>query len=101
MSSSKSNSESNEAKRFEIQLSVLNYMSKNSNRDSSKYFPIQEIAEGVGSDEKDIQRSLFVLEGHKLVCPMPPGDFTSRMWCMTEAGMSAMKNLNTNNMALL
>lgn len=90
-----------EFQRCQVQLSVFKYMAAGCSKDSIRYFELSEIAEEVAAEEKDVQRSLFVLEGHKLVSPMPPGNLTSRTWCLTETGMAASRSLNQNNMNLL
>jgi len=60
--------------------------------DSPRQFDISTIAELSGvNDEKEIQRYLYILEGHKLVAPHPPGDFTSKFWHITEDGMRAVR----------
>jgi hypothetical protein len=43
------------------------------------------------NDNKDLQRYLFILEGQKLVTPVPPGDLTSRFWAITEQGAIALR----------
>lgn len=61
---------------------------------------ITEIAEMSGlSDEKEAQRYLYILEGHKLVSPSPPGDFTSRAWHVTEEGIKAFKIISDGSAA--
>jgi len=59
----------------------------------ARQFQINELAELVGTDEKEIQRSLYILEGHKYVTPLPPGDFTSKTWHITDYGIMAAKNI--------
>lgn len=55
---------------------------------------IAEIAEMSGlGDEKETQRYLYILEGHKLVSPRPSGDFTSKIWAITEDGMKAYRQI--------
>ncbi len=55
---------------------------------------ISEIAEACGlNDEREIQRYLYILEGHKLVSPQPPGDFTSKIWGITDEGVRAFRSL--------
>ncbi len=57
-----------------------------------KQLQINEISSKCGlKDEKETQRYLFILEGQKLVTPMPEGDFTSRTWQITRHGMKAVK----------
>ncbi|MBX7137269.1 MAG: helix-turn-helix domain-containing protein [Oligoflexia bacterium] len=59
-----------------------------------KSFQIEEIAERCGlSDEREIQRYLFILEGQKLVTPQPEGDFTSKTWMITRHGIKALKTI--------
>lgn len=50
-------------------------------------FRIHEIAEISGlNDEKEAQRVLFILEGQKLVTPLPEADLTSKVWQITTLG---------------
>ena len=88
-------------KRFETQVRVLKHMVANSPKSEVKHFPIHEISQHTGCDERDVLRSLYILEGHKFVTPLPPGDFTSNVWCLTEMGFSAIKRININNATLL
>ena len=56
---------------------------------------INEIAELSGlEDEKETQRYLYILEGHKLVTPKPAGDFTSKMWALTDDGVKTYKQIS-------
>jgi predicted transcriptional regulator len=101
MPAGKSNPIPSDIERYNTQVSVLQFMVEQSPREEVKQFRITDIASQLNKDEKDIQRSLYVLEGHKLVTPMPPGDFTSTSWCVTESGLSAVKSLNSANASLL
>lgn len=57
-----------------------------------KQLQIHEISAKSGlKDEKETQRYLFILEGQKLVTPLPAGDFTSRTWQITKQGIKAVK----------
>jgi len=59
-----------------------------------KAFQIDEIAERSGlSDEREIQRYLFILEGQKLVSPQPEGDFTSKTWVITANGIRTLRTI--------
>jgi hypothetical protein len=101
MQGGKNSSNPSDSDRFEIQVCVLQYMVEQTPQQEVRQFQISDIALNISHDEKDVQRSLYVLEGHKLVTPMPPGDFTSNSWCVTETGLSAVKSLNSNNASLL
>jgi hypothetical protein len=48
---------------------------------------------GLG-DEKEVLRYLYILEGQKLVNPVPEGDFTSKIWKITSEGLRALKVYN-------
>lgn len=62
-------------------------------------FQIEEIAQISGvSDEKEIQRYLFILEGQKLVSPHPEGDFTSKTWQITRHGVKALRVIKQSAM---
>jgi hypothetical protein len=55
---------------------------------------LSEISERSGlNDEKEVQRSLYILEGHKYVSPFPEGDFTSKTWFITKDGLKALRTL--------
>ena len=57
-----------------------------------KQLQITEISTKCGfKDEKETQRYLFILEGQKLVTPMPEGDFTSKTWAITRTGQKAVR----------
>lgn len=74
------------------QINILKALYRPAGGDQPRQFDIPTIAELSGvNDEKEIQRYLYILEGHKLVAPHPPGDFTSKFWHITEDGMRAMK----------
>lgn len=60
-----------------------------------KRYQIMEIAEMSGlKEEKDTLRYLYILEGQKLVAPYPPGDFTARVWNITQQGLEALKHIS-------
>ena len=72
--------------KFLHKSSIKNY-GKNTKLDITSFFSVQEIAKGSLIENKDeTLRSLYILEGQKLVTPFPPGDFTSNNWCLTEIG---------------
>lgn len=57
---------------------------------------INEIAKKSGlNDEKETQRYLYILEGHKLVTPKPEGDFTSKYWKITPDGLRVLKDVDS------
>jgi hypothetical protein len=57
---------------------------------------ILEITEKSGlADEKETQRFLFILEGQKLVAPFPEGDFTSKVWQITQQGRQTLNQIST------
>jgi len=63
-------------------------------------FKINEIAELSGiKDERETQRYLYILEGHKLVTPLPPGDLTSKNWQITITGLKTVQQLVQSRMA--
>jgi len=58
---------------------------------------INEIAERSGlRDEKETQRFLFILEGQKLVTPFPEGDFTSKVWQITNQGVQTLRHISSS-----
>lgn len=76
------------------QINVLKVLSGGAHETASepKQLQINEISSKSGlKDEKETQRYLFILEGQKLVTPMPEGDFTSRNWQITKNGLKAVK----------
>lgn len=92
-----------ESNPMEQQLELLKCMSAEfeSVGSVSRQFVITELARSIGSDEKEVQRSLYILEGHKFVTPFPEGDFTSKTWQITETGMRALKHLSIEASHLL
>ena len=61
---------------------------------SSSEKELNEITELSGfQDEKETQRYLYILEGHKLVTPKPAGDFTSKFWALTDDGVKTYEQL--------
>jgi hypothetical protein len=79
------------------QITVLRTLSKSTGqaKNQRKTLAIQEIAEMSGvTDEREIQRYLFILEGQKLVSPLPEGDFTSRNWSITKNGIEAIRKID-------
>ncbi|MCB0336768.1 MAG: hypothetical protein KDD62_10700 [Bdellovibrionales bacterium] len=102
MSNKNSNDDDLSLKRYQSQVHVLQSMIPgNAKQGETRQFHIHEIVEITGKDEKEVQRSLYVLEGHKFVAPFPPGDFTSKTWSVTETGIKAAKMLKKSNMTLL
>lgn len=75
------------------QINVLKVMSSGAVEcGEARQFQLNEISSRCGlKDEKETQRYLFILEGQKLVTPLPEGDFTSRTWQITNTGLKAMK----------
>lgn len=75
------------------QINVLRAMSPSAQEiGEPKQLQINEISSKSGlKDEKETQRYLFILEGQKLVTPLPEGDFTSRTWQITKHGQKAMR----------
>ena len=64
-------------------------------RGASRPREIQELLDFTGlTDEREIQRVLYILEGLKLVTPCPPGDFTARSWQITTEGLLKLKKIN-------
>ena len=81
------------------QLNVLKALTSDSKVNCQpKHLDITAIAQMSGlRDEKETQRYLYILEGHKLVAPHPPGDFTSKLWHITEDGMKAFKTISSES----
>jgi hypothetical protein len=78
---------------FVHQINILKALSIQKNTSSEpRAVQIEEISELSGvCDDKEIQRYLFILEGQKLVSPLPEGDFTSKMWIITRDGLRVVK----------
>ena len=88
---------STEANNIRKQVHVLRKMSEGIRSASeARQFQIDELAQLTGADEKEIQRSLYILEGHKYVTPLPAGDFTSKTWHITDFGISAIKSIGSS-----
>ncbi len=91
-------SEPNGESRVRIPLKMVPEFAKQEQANSSQApmncFKIQEIAELSGiKDERETQRNLYILEGHKLVTPLPPGDLTSKNWQITVTGLKTVQQL--------
>ncbi len=78
------------------QVNVLRALSAEAKASNHpKQYDISTIAEMSGvNDEKETQRYLYILEGHKFVAPHPAGDFTSKLWHITEDGIKAVKTIS-------
>ncbi len=80
------------------QIKMLRALSANVVTAPAKALQITEIAQAIGiNDEREIQRNLFILEGQKLVSPLPAGDFTSRTWSITNEGLRAVKVIENSS----
>jgi hypothetical protein len=93
---------SNTAKRVKVlsdsyvqQINILKVMSREAATTRvGREFHINEIASQSGlNDERETQRCLYILEGQKLVTPLPPGDFTSKTWQITKDGLRALNTI--------
>jgi len=82
------------------QIQILNALVSNASATPEpRRLQINEIAELSGlRDEKETQRFLFILEGQKLVTPLPPGDFTSKTWQITKDGIRALNMISRSAM---
>ena len=77
------------------QISILRSMASDGKRMGLE-MEINDIARKSGlNDEKETQRYLYILEGHKLVTPKPEGDFTSKYWKITSDGVKVLKDVET------
>ena len=83
------------------QINVLKALSSEARSSShSRQYDISTISEKSGvNDEKETQRYLYILEGHKLVSPHPSGDFTSKLWHITDDGLKAVKTISSEFVA--
>ena len=80
------------------QIAILRALNPESGSTSQPAFArhcqIGEISERSAiRDEKEVLRFLYILEGQKLVSPVPPGDFTSKTWSITKDGAKALKSI--------
>ncbi len=77
------------------QITVLRALSQNkATTKEPKMFEMEEIIQATGmNDEREIQRYLFILEGQKLVTPLPEGDLTSKNWQITSHGLKTLKSI--------
>ena len=87
------NSENEEKNGIKILTMILKAMCDSGAPTEPKQHQVDEIVSRTGIEEKDVVRSLYVLEGHKYVSPFPKGNFTSRIWQATEAGFQALPGL--------
>lgn len=98
--SNEENNEVNSEKRYKSIVSVLKQMCQKSFGNEPKTFQFHEIVSKTGKNEHDVQRALFILEGHKFVSPLPAGDFTSKNWIVTEIGVKALRTLEETTVLL-
>jgi hypothetical protein len=81
------------------QIHILNALAQSTPviQGEPRRLQINEIAQlsGLG-DEKETQRFLFILEGQKLVSPFPEGDFTSKVWQITNQGIQTLKQISSS-----
>lgn len=80
------------------QIQILHALadSQQNNVGAPPRLEILEITEKSGlADEKETQRFLFILEGQKLVAPFPEGDFTSKVWQITQQGRQTLQQIST------
>lgn len=77
------------------QIQILSAMADGvSEGGEAKRYQIHEVAElSRLADEKETLRFLYILEGQKLVSPFPPGDFTARVWYITDQGIETLKQI--------
>ena len=75
---------------FKSQFELLKHMyhgaAKNTDEKITIQFSVNDLATDTQKDGDEVLRSLYVLEGQKLVAPYPAGDFTSNNWCLTDVG---------------
>jgi DNA-binding MarR family transcriptional regulator len=79
------------------QIQILNALANNTAGGATEQskLEINQIAERSGLDEKETQRFLFILEGQKLVTPLPEGDFTSKIWQITSQGVQTLRQISS------
>ena len=79
------------------QIQILNALASSpASTIEPRRLEITEIAERSGlRDEKETQRFLFILEGQKLVTPFPEGDFTSKIWQITNQGVQTLRQISS------
>lgn len=76
------------------QITIMKALYANNTSTLNLQKELNEIAELSGlQDEKETQRYLYILEGHKLVTPKPAGDFTSKYWALTDDGVKTYKQI--------
>lgn len=80
------------------QIQILNALAPHSTpTPEPRRLQITEIAQISGLvDEKETQRFLFILEGQKLVSPFPEGDFTSKVWQITNQGVQTLRHISSS-----
>ncbi len=86
--------------RYKNIVTVLQEMCIGSNPDQSRTFQFHEIVQRTGKDDREVQRALFILEGHKFVTPLPKGDFTSKNWAVTPIGIRVLSTLKDSTVLL-
>ena len=79
-----------------VEIAILRELrGKKANRGLEPTKEVSELASSTGvSDNEEILRALYTLEGKALVRPFPEGDFTSNAWEITDVGVKALSMLN-------
>lgn len=74
------------------QLLVLKVLYLALTEEARTFLDVEDIGSRLNiEDEKETWRLLYILEGQKLVAPVPTGDLTSRRWMITDSGVKAVK----------
>lgn len=84
---------------FLHQVRILHALSPAVGSESEAIRPlrIEEVSALSGiTDERETQRLLYVLEGQKLVSPIPERDLTSRTWQITTEGLKTLRGIQEN-----
>lgn len=73
-------------------LAARTSISKETKTEPQSAIDIKEIAKEVGLKEiNEVQRYLYIMEGQQLASPVPQGDLTSDVWCITARGYTALE----------
>lgn len=78
------------------EMAVLESLDSRKNIHSEVTCEIAELSTTTGiSNNEEVQRALYILEGKSFVAPEPAGDLTSSNWKITDIGEQALRIINS------
>lgn len=82
------------------QLEIIQFMHKTAvtseMQPEEATYTVKEIASGSRlSDPEEVLRTLYIMEGQRMVSPYPEGDFTASHWNLTSYGIDIAEKINS------